>query len=102
MLNSGRLRYAVEAVRASVFGIELHPTLEEKAAALAFAIVTGHVFLDGNKRTGVETLFLVLELNGWTLLASDDDLVAQAVDLAAGNVSFEGFVAWIRGLMVAP
>jgi death-on-curing protein len=51
VLNGGPLHYAIECIEHSVFGVELHPTIVEKACKLAHQIVTSHVFIDGNKRT---------------------------------------------------
>lgn len=86
----------LEAVRTESFGTVLHPTLEEKACELAFSIIQGHVFMDGNKRTGVEVLFLVLELNGKTLVASDDDIVETMEGIADGSIGKEQFLEWIK------
>ena len=33
-------------------GVELYPTLTEKAAILGFATILNHPFREGNKRTG--------------------------------------------------
>ena len=41
---------AVAQPRASFGGMELYPTLADKAAALAFSLVLNHPFADGNKR----------------------------------------------------
>jgi death-on-curing protein len=42
---------AIAQPRMAFGGQELYPTLQEKAAALAFSMVMNHPFLDGNKRT---------------------------------------------------
>ena len=48
----GTLESAVAQPRATFGGIDLYPSLVEKAAALGFSLVMGHAFVDGNKRTG--------------------------------------------------
>jgi len=35
-------------IRADLYGQMLYPTLEAKACAIAYSIITGHVFFDGN------------------------------------------------------
>jgi death on curing protein len=50
---------AVQAVRNSYY-----ETVEELAAAYAVYIVQGHVFMDGNKRTGYDAMCTFLVLNG--------------------------------------
>ena len=83
-----------------MFGLTRYPTLEEKACALAYAITHSHVFLDGNKRTGTEVLYQMLELNGRTLEVTHEDLVATIEATADGSLSFEGFVDWARNACV--
>jgi death-on-curing protein len=45
------------------------------AAAYLFHIVLNHPFIDGNKRVGLESAVLFLELNGWSVEAEDDKLL---------------------------
>ena len=44
-------------------GIELYPTLEEKAAMLLYLIVKNHSFADGNKRIGASCFLYFLNQN---------------------------------------
>jgi len=48
----GILESAIAQPKATFGGSDLYPTLIEKAATLCFALVQGHPFVDGNKRTG--------------------------------------------------
>ena len=57
-----------------VFGEEVHPTLEEKAAALLLAVNRNHALADGNKRLAWFVTVAFLELNGVDLVV--DDVVA--------------------------
>jgi death-on-curing protein len=50
--DSGRLQSALAQPMATFDGVELYPGIVEKAAALAFALIQGHAFIDGNKRIG--------------------------------------------------
>ena len=54
-------------------GQDLYPTLESKAAALCFSLVTNHPFIDGNKRIGHAATETFLVLNGFALEAGIDD-----------------------------
>ena len=47
--------------------IDIYPSLEEKAAKLAFSIIKNHPFIDGNKRIGLYVMLVFLELNGCEL-----------------------------------
>jgi death on curing protein len=46
----GRVQSALAQPMATFEGVELYPSLAEKAAALGFALIQGHPFIDGNKR----------------------------------------------------
>lgn len=101
LINGDPLVYALEAVTGEIYGVDLYPTLEEKAAAVSHVIVTRHIFLDGNKRTALEVLFLILEMNGRTILASDDEFVELMERLAAGEIGRADLIEWVRA-RVAP
>lgn len=64
LLNENSLDYLLEAVNGELFGEAMYPTLADKAAFYMFGIVTGHIFQDGNKRTGLGAARLFLRLNG--------------------------------------
>jgi len=72
------------------------PEAAELAAAYAFGLARNHPFVDGNKRTALVAAELFLELNGWTLTASDAACVALTLGLAAGQIDEEELTDWIR------
>lgn len=82
-------------------GDDLYPDLVDKAAALAFSLVNGHPFVDGNKRTGHAAMETFLVLNGFELNASVDEQERVMVQLAAGELSREDFVGWVRSRAAA-
>jgi death-on-curing protein len=94
MINPEPLRYVLEAVQGSVFGHDPYPTLVEKAAAVAWAIIRRHVFYDGNKRTGLLACLTMLELNGLTMRI-DSEVIPTAVSIANGTLSLSEFAAWL-------
>ena len=53
LLNENQLHYLIEIVGKKIGNTELFPTLSQKAAVYAHHIITGHTFLDGNKRIGL-------------------------------------------------
>lgn len=63
-LNENSLDYLLEAVGSELFGQPMYPSISDKAAFYMFSISTGHIFNDGNKRTGLEAALLFLKLNG--------------------------------------
>ncbi len=72
------------------------PDIYQLAASYAYGIAKNHPFIDGNKRTAFVVMELFLLLNGVELLASDADCVVTFVALAAGELSEEGLVDWLR------
>ena len=95
--DRGLLESAVWSVDAAFGEVEQYPAVEEKAARLAFALVTNHAFVDGNKRVGMLAMLVTLELNGITLRYAQEELVALGLDAAAGHAGYEEILAWVRG-----
>lgn len=96
----GALESAVAQPLASFGGRDLYPSLEEKAAALCFSLVSNHPFLDGNKRTAHASMEAFLMLNGHHIHASIDDQEQLMLGLAGGSVSREQLVSWLRAHVV--
>ncbi|MCI0554810.1 MAG: type II toxin-antitoxin system death-on-curing family toxin, partial [Anaerolineae bacterium] len=85
----------VSTIQGSVLNFDPYPTVIEKAAFLAWRIITGHIFIDGNKRTGMESCRLFLDVNGYDLLI-DQDIVTMALRIAKSETVFEDFVEWLK------
>jgi death-on-curing protein len=66
------------------------------AAILAFAIVEGHVFNDGNKRTALIALDVFCDLNGHELSAVPIELADRLVEIADHALSLNEFQDWLR------
>ncbi len=92
----GALESAIAQPRATFDGTDLYPTLVEKAAALCFALVQGHPFVDGNKRVGHVALETFLVLNGSEIDAAVDDQEHLILGLAAGRISRTELTNWLR------
>lgn len=103
LLNRGSLEWVLEAIQYPLFGTDCYPTLAEKVAILAWTIIDGHVFYDGNKRTGMSALQAMTRLNGYQLNVTVEEIVQVALRIARGredDYSFEEFVQWIRGKLI--
>lgn len=68
----------------------------DMSAAYTAGIVRNHPFVDGNKRTGFVVGILFLELNGYWLRASEEDVVQVMLSLAASTLDEEGFITFLR------
>ena len=88
LLDENRLHYVVEAGSGTFGDTELYPTLSQKAAVYAHHIITGHIFLDGNKRTGLHCAVLFLEFNGCTLRFDiNDSIIELGFKIADGTIT---------------
>jgi len=54
---------SINQIRQSFGGIDLYPSIEEKAANLLYLIVKNHSFVDGNKRIGAACFLYFLKHN---------------------------------------
>ena len=73
-----------------------HRTLQEKAAALHYSLTKNHPFVDGNKRVAVTAMEWFLIRNGAVLVASNDEIVQFALDVARGAMTREQSRTWVR------
>ena len=80
------LESALEAPLSGYGDQEFYPTIQAKAARLAFGLVNNHLFVDGNKRVGVLAMLVTLRGNGVAVEATDVDLVELGLALADGNM----------------
>ncbi len=94
--DRGSLESCLAQPQMTFGGQDLYPTLADKAAALGFAIVRNHPFVDGNKRAGLTATALFLYLNGWLLIGHVDDVEAAFLKLAAGELSRDEFTDWVK------
>ena len=92
----GALESAVAQSKATFGGVDLYPTLVEKAATLCFALVQGHPFVDGNKRVGHAAMETFLVLNGAEIDAPVDDQERVILDLAAGRIGRSQLTDWLH------
>lgn len=77
------------------WGYEQAAKLTDLAAAYGHGIVTNHPFVDGNKRTAFQTMYVFLGLNGLRILAEEAEVVAVMVDLASGRLDEAGLARWL-------
>lgn len=98
----GAIASAVSQPRITIGGADAYPTLAAKAAALGFALVKNHGFIDGNKRIAHAAMAVFLLLNDAELRASVDEQERLMLSLAAGEISREALVEWLRLHMASP
>lgn len=90
---------AVQAVKNSYYD-----SVEELAAAYAVYIVQGHVFADGNKRTGAAAMLTFLQANRGRTALSDERIATLMIELQRRAESGEDvarLIGWIAGELTA-
>lgn len=70
--------------------------IDELAAAYAFGLAKNHAFVDGNKRIAFMALMVFLHKNGVTFSPDPAEATTIILSLAAGEVSEQSLVRWIR------
>jgi len=83
----GLLTSAIEMPKSAFSGIEMYPTLFDKAAAYIFYLAKNHPFIDGNKRTAAFTAILFLRLNGLNVKIDLKQYELLIVGTAEGLIS---------------
>ena len=101
ILNLGALESALAQPRMTFAGVELYPSIVDKAATLGFSLIQNHPFLDGNKRTGHAAMEVFLLLNGFEIQASVDEQERIVLQLASGEMDRQAFTLWLRNNVAA-
>lgn len=94
--DRGLLESAVFSMYAGFGDAEQYPSIEEKAARLAFSLVSNHAFADGNKRIGMLAMLTTLSLNGVSLSYTQTELIQLGLSVADGKVEYDGILEWIK------
>lgn len=94
--DRGLLESAVASVNAGFEDVEQYPTIEEKAARLAFSLVSNHAFVDGNKRVGMLAMLTTLSLNNLPVQNTRAELIALGLAAASGAAKYDEILEWVR------
>lgn len=92
----GALESALAQPKMTFDNKELYPTLEEKAAALAFSLSSNHPFVDGNKRIAHAAMEATLLLNGFEINSSVKEQEELILKLASGKLTRLQLVEWLN------
>ena len=94
--DMGMLESAVLNCMQTFDETELYPTTIEKSAQTAFSICKNHPFNDGNKRTAILTMLVMLRLNHINLAYAQEELIHLGLGIADGSIDYEQIVEWIK------
>ncbi|MDO9407471.1 type II toxin-antitoxin system death-on-curing family toxin [Patulibacter sp.] len=84
--DHGLLESVLARPRATAFGSDAYPTLEEKAAALLHSLARNRALVDGNERLALAGTFAFLGVNGRRLTLSHDEAYDLVIAVATGDV----------------
>lgn len=94
--DCGRIESAINGMYQTVFGEDIYPELSDKAAHLANEIIMGHPFLDGNKRTGMSAMLSYLQLNGFNVQATNEEVIEVGLAVAQSKMNKSQLKSWIE------
>lgn len=92
----GLLDSAAHRPQTSVFGDDAYPTLDEKVAVLLESIVRNHPLIDGNKRLGWISTYVLYARNGISLDAPLDAAYDLVIGVATGEIDYHQSAATLR------
>lgn len=104
--NTNLIKGLVNIPQTSFEGVELYPTLADKAAIIFFTINKRHIFQNGNKRMSALSLIVFLNINEKKLDVTEDEIRDKALELAktTHNHDFDeikkDLVDWINSRMI--
>ena len=96
VLDFTLLHSAVERPKATFGGVDLYPTLFEKAAALIHSLIQNHPFNDGNKRTALAATVRFLYINGYILDHPVDEIVQFTLKIQNKKYTFQQIANWLE------
>jgi len=94
-LNPSALDYILDAIRSSIYGKMFYPSLKEKANAIAYYIISRHVFQDGNKRTAIHIAWEFLRSNSIRVLL-DSSIIDLSIAVSNGEVCQDELLIWFQ------
>jgi death on curing protein len=76
------------------------PDIFELAAAYLYGLAKNHPFIDGNKRTAFTAADIFLAVNGSSIEAEQEDVIAFVLAVAAGEIDEDGAARFFRDFCV--
>ncbi len=92
----GLLQSIIEKPKASFGGNELYKGIFTKGAAYLQSLVQYHVFIDGNKRTGIGATARFLFLNGYQLNITNKGMEKFVLKIAVEKLDLAIIAGWLE------
>jgi death on curing protein len=95
IVDPGLFASAIGRPATTIFSEDAYPDLPTKAAALFESLARNPALVDGNKRTAWVLMRLQLAINGFGLIADDDEAEEFVLAVAQGQLALAGSAKWI-------
>ncbi len=95
ILNANLLASAIFRPR-NLYGYQRVTSLTGLAAFYGYGLVKNHSFVDGNKRTAFQVMFVFLQINRLLLDAPEPEVVITMEQLAQGKINQEQLAVWLE------
>ncbi len=95
-LNEGILSFVLDLIRTEKLYSENIGDLFTRAGLLLRGIISGHPFVDGNKRAGFEATDIFLRMNGYYLEVDTDEGLEFTLSIAKNELDLDSIMEWIR------
>lgn len=94
--NKALLKSALANPLQTFAGLDLYPSVFDKAVQLCFGIIKNHPFLDGNKRTGLHLMFILIHINGLKIDIAHNELTDIIFKVADGTFNRQDFLQALK------
>jgi death-on-curing protein len=94
--DENRLKSVIAAPKQEALSTEQYQDIFQKAAVYARNIMADHLFVNGNKRSGITSASLFLMKNGYAIVAQPKDLEDFAVQIAVEHCSIAQIAQWFE------
>lgn len=94
--DAGLLAAIVHKPKATFGGNDLYPNVFIKAAVYFESVVNYHVFVDGNKRTGITACARFLYQNGYNLAVANSEMEKFVLSVSAEKIEIPTIAAWLK------
>ena len=92
----GLLMSIAEKPKSRFGGKELYEGVFQKAAIFLGSLVQYHVFIDGNKRTGVVSTARFLFTNKYEMIATNKELENFVIKVAVNKLDIDTISTWLK------
>ncbi len=105
IIDKSKIKNVIEMPKVQFDGLDLYPTLSDKAAFIFYEINKGHIFPNGNKRLSVAFLLFFLIINDMEMNVTANELTNKALEVAMSNATdFENVKSdlrdWIQSKLI--